>query len=652
MKDDDEPIEGLGRVALDENEEGLSSASEDDAFFLTAKEWFRRDVEHSADWRKQALEDYDFVAGEQWSSDDKEKLRTEMRPHVTFNRIGPVIDAVSGLEIQNRQEVRYIPRTQGDVQVNELLTSAAQFMRDQCDAEDEDTDAFLDTTICGMGWTESRLDFEEDPEGAYVVDRIDPLEMAWDSSARKRNLVDAKRFWRVREFPVSEAKALFPGMSAYDLHAAWAAFDDTGKDEPHDNDDAYQANKFDEAGNRDPGDKVKVVQIQWCESEPFVKLVDPMTGQMAEMSVEEFGVLEKRMKAMGLPLQSVTLTRRTWYHAFLGAKVLKREKNLCPERASWECITGKRDRNKGTFYGLVHPMKDPQRWANKWLSQSLHILNVNAKGGVMAERGAFEDDREAEATWSDPSRMTWTKPGALQNGKVQQKQPPALPAGPEKFLDLAISSIRDVSGVNLELLGLRDANQAGVLEAQRKQAGMTILAHLFDNLRRYRKRTGRTLLHYITNYLSDGRLVRIVGEEQEQYVPLVRQPGIVAFDVIVDENPTSTNAKEQVWGSLMQLMPVLQNTLPPQALLPLLDYSILPSSVVEKIKKGVEEAQQAGAQGQEEAKKLAIAKEQADMGLKQAQTAKTEAEAKKTQVETLIATVTPITPPMTANVSI
>jgi hypothetical protein len=34
----------------------------------------------------------------------------------------------------------------------------------------------------------------------------------------------------------------------------------------------------------------------------------------------------------------------------------------------------------------------------------------------------------------------------------------------------AISSIRDVTGVNLELLGLRDANQPGMLEAQRKQA--------------------------------------------------------------------------------------------------------------------------------------------------------------------------------------
>ncbi len=52
------------------------------------------------------------------------------------------------------------------------------------------------------------------------------------------------------------------------------------------------------------------------------------------------------------------------------------------------------------------------------------------------------------------------------------------------------------------------------------------------------------MLYLIENYLSDGRLIRIVGQEQEQYVPLIRQPGNASYDVIVDEAPTSPNQKE------------------------------------------------------------------------------------------------------------
>jgi hypothetical protein len=70
------------------------------------------------------------------------------------------------------------------VKVNELLTSAAKWFRQQSDAEDEESDAFRDTVVCGMGWTETRLDYEDNPEGDPKIDRIDPLEMVWDSAPK------------------------------------------------------------------------------------------------------------------------------------------------------------------------------------------------------------------------------------------------------------------------------------------------------------------------------------------------------------------------------------------------------------------------------------------------------------------------------------
>jgi len=50
-------------------------------------------------------------------------------------------------------------------------------------------------------------------------------------------------------------------------------------------------------------------------------------------------------------------------------------------------------------------MRDPQMWANKWLSQTLHILNTTAKGGIVAEMDAFEDMEDAEEKWAQPDTI-------------------------------------------------------------------------------------------------------------------------------------------------------------------------------------------------------------------------------------------------------
>ena len=186
-----------------------------------------------------------------------------------------------------------------------------------------------------------------------------------------------------------------------------------------------------------------------------------------------------------------------------------------------------------------------------------------------------------------------------------RKTPPQLPQNLADLMAYALSSIRDASGVNLELAGLQEQDQSGVLAEHRKQCGMTILASLFDSLRRYRKRQGRIMLYFIQNYISDGRLIRIVGEEGAQYVPLIHQPGFVEYDVVVDDDPTSTNQKEKVWATLMQMMPFLADKLEPSDLAILFEYSPLPQTIVDQWKEKID--QRAAAAGADPAADAAVA---------------------------------------------
>jgi len=203
-------------------QERQDEAQTEEALFQKLKAWFKQDIAHVSHWRTQAREDYAFYNGDQWTEEDVALLQRQKRPVMTFNRVAPLVNAVIGAEINNRRQVRYIPREVGDELANELLTGAGEWFRDQAQAEDEEGEAFADTVIGGMGWIDTRLDFESNPDGDPVVQRLDPFKMVWDKAAIKANLSDARRLWYVDDKSEDEVRALFPDIDPVALHADWA----------------------------------------------------------------------------------------------------------------------------------------------------------------------------------------------------------------------------------------------------------------------------------------------------------------------------------------------------------------------------------------------------------------------------------------------
>jgi|DEB0MinimDraft_3_1074331.scaffolds.fasta_scaffold03247_2 hypothetical protein len=609
------------------------SASEieesDDDVLCLVKDSRKASEKHLAEWMTEARGCYDMVAGHQWSDEDKAVLEEMNRPAVVFNRIGPVVDSVSGTEINNRQQVQYLPRQVGDAGVNELLTGAAKWVRDNCDAEDEESDAFFDLVVCGLGWTETRLDYTDDPDGMVIIDRIDPLSMRYDPAAKKRNLVDKRWVQREEWLEECEIEARWPDKEIDNIAGVGGAPETST---PHDATNAWLY-KNDATGYDPTSGKYLVTCHQWYTLETYHRVLDPFTGQITELDHEAFERLETMLKAKGINLESAKLQRKVYKQAFVcGGTVL--EKGLAPSQKdfTFNALTGKRDRNKNVWYGLVRSMTDPQRWANKFFSQILHIINGNAKGGLMIEDGAVDNIRKLEDAWAQADSITVFSDGALSQGKVQPKPQAPVPVGPERMMEFSISSIRDSSGVNLEQLGMANRQQAGYLEAQRKQSGLTILAVMFDSMRRYRKNQGRLLADFIQNYLSDGRLIRITGQDgSERYIPLLRQNDTMQYDVIVDEAPTSHNVKERVFGMMMQMLPVLTNAgvpMPPE----IVDYMPLPSRLTEKWRAQIVERQNnpAQAQAQQMQAQIQQAGAAADIREKNAAAALKEAQAQTT----------------------
>lgn len=543
---------------------------------------YKASRDHFQKWRQESANCYDFVASHQWTDEDLQILADQSRPAITFNRIGPFVDGVSGLEIGNRQTTQYIPRQVGASGVNDLLTAAGQWARDECDAEDEESESFRDVIICGVGGTQTRLDYDDEPDGMLVIERTDPLELFPDPSARKQNFADARFTIRCKDIPLTGAKAMFPGVPAIDLHAQWAEDQPDETREPH-NARLAPFYRIDQAGQLDrQRAMVRMVEYEWWEYEQAFRVLDPTTNRWVRLSPMKTEVYKIAAMAQGQVAQVMPDRIKRYWKAILGAKVLKVSQGADEGGFTYKYMTGKRDRNRGTFYGLVKPMRDPQMWANKWLSQALQIINTNAKGGLLAETDAFVDIQEARDAWAESDSIIELNPGGI--NKIQPKQPPAFPVQINQMTQFAIDAIPSVSGVNLEMIAMVSREQPGVLEMQRKQQGMTVLSALFNAKRRYQKEQGRLMLWMIQTFIADGRLIRIGGPENAQYVPLVHQPGLAEYDVIVDDAPTSPNMKERVWAGIMQMAPVLRGLpLPPEVWLEFIKYSPFPASLTEKV---------------------------------------------------------------------
>lgn len=538
---------------------------------------YKRAREHSKGWRKESIELHRFRSGHQWSDEDRASLEEQGRPPVVFNRAGTIIDAVVGNEISNRQEIRFLPRTNDDSQFNEMATETIRWVRQECNAEDEESDAFENVLIGGMGWIETRVDYDENGEPIIVTEAVDPSEMYWDTNARKHNLEDRK--WQCREkwIPNDEARSMWPEIKELIPGDGMAPDLD---DDIRDADPPYYEK---ESTGFDKKEKtVRVLEYEWIEREISFVVENPVTGGVEKnVSPETLKKLQKKFPELNYS----RIKKPRCYRSYsIGQTLL--ERGACPKKTgfNYECITGKRDTKNNTFYGLMRGIKDPQEWANKFFSQILHIINSNAKGGFFWEEGAFANEQSAKEDLARPEGMVKLKAGGLQ--KIKERQMFNFPASIDRMLEFAISSIRDVPGVNLELLGMSNRDQAGIVESQRSRQALTVLAPIFSNLRRYRKNEGKSLLYFVREYIPEGRLIRVVGEDGAKVIPLMKDPLTPEYDVIVEQSPTSPNAKTEAWVALRDVLPILQaaGMQPPKEIVDVLP---LPESMTAKWKEAI-----------------------------------------------------------------
>ena len=612
----------------------------DKAVLTEAQHNYRVAVRHQQKWKRDAKTAYRFYAGDQLNADDKHKLEQEKRPIVQFNMIGPNVKAVVGMQAANRTEIRFVamdgaaPEEQSFADwANELLKKSDE----DSDGEMELSSAFRDTVISGMGWTQRTIDFEHDPRGTMVKRSIDPLRKWWDPSAKQHNLIDRKFDFTEIFMDKWEFEALYPdvklpsvgGMEQLQTPVEGGNPFSVGGEEHEQFDteveheeaqDPYRGEHSSPDGYERMKDKIRIIEYnywKWEKSirvfaDPEDKIIEEEDWAAFKASLIASGVTPIKVEAGVNPegntnpdvvFYQETRQREFYKVKFLGPMVLEHEENIDPTGFNEHCITGDLDRATGLWYGIVRPMIDPQLWSNKLFMQLMMVVMSNPKGGVYYKKGAFASPEKAKEDFATAAPFMEVKvpDGQTIENVIHERQPSQYPTGLSEIMSYAASIIPRVTGINQELLGMVQKDQPGILEHLRQQAGMTILASLFDSLRAYHKLDGRTALYLMRHAIPVGRQQEILGRVNADLPQLVAQlpASMDRWAIKADEAPYSPNRKFMVFKMLTDLgttNPEMQTFVAPL----LLDFLPLPEKVVEEAKKQIQGSQQASQQRQQQ----------------------------------------------------
>lgn len=602
-----------------------------DALYLYLKKHFDIFKTDRSEWLEMAKEAYGFYHGLQWDKETEQALCCKGRPALTFNHIKPLINSVVGSEINNRRNVKFVPREVGDIKPNELLNSISDWFRSETQGEMIDTTIFKDSLITGMGWAEVTLDFSSSPKGKPCIKRLDPLKMVWDTNASQDNLLDARFLFYINTLPLETLRRLFPNVD--DSEFNYCDSDSNSKISINEDDIEYSNNRS-KYSSQEFG---TVIEARYKTYEEFVDILDPFTNQERTISKKEFLEIQK---IYGVKLEGIAYEKEIIKRAFLGSSKILEDVSepLAPSNNfGWICLTGDYDNISRYYYGLIRALKDPQTCINKFFSESVYNFNAQSKGGLLVEDGAVDDLDEFKDTINHIDTITIVREGGL--SKIMPKPVGQINSALHNLLGFASGQINGVTGISQEFLGTREVNQPGILEAQRKQSSLNILAPLFNNLKLYHRQQGEIILYLIQNFLSDGRLIRILGDNDSRYIELTSDDIVnKEYDIIIDDEPLTLNRIERNFQIIMQLLPMLQQVITPDMLIEFLRLSPLPSNFVDRLSVKYAEAQKNNQEQQQnniaqqqmmqqQINNRTAVKEQLENNLKAAEIAKTQAQA-------------------------
>jgi hypothetical protein len=510
-------------------------------------------------------EGFRFYTGDQWDPADLAKLQSEKRPALTINLILPIVNLLSGIQRQGRQDVSVVARKGGLKPLASVYTQLLRHCMDLSDADYEIADCFLDGIIGSKGWLQLDIDHTEDPlAGDLVIRKVSPFAVREDPDAKEYDLNKSGKFIIRDEWMDKQALLLnYPHKTA-DIDAGGLEMD------PASGDVAGAAPVSADASTRSNAHlRYRVRQCWWKQYEKRMVLINTLTGAMKTVHPAQrelaaaiakqsnywvikdwvVPVLNKTVTAGNLVLEDVA-------DPFNGAVQFPLTR-FCP---FWV---------DGYVMGVVQNLIGPQQEVNKRRSQALHNLNQTANSGFKVKKVLNNYDRHLAKFGSTPGVvLDESKAG----GSIERIEPAPLSEGHIRASDLSAEDMKEISGANPDLMGqvMENYAESGKAIELRQAQGMKVVEVMFDNFARTQKLLALGMVEMIrfTEVYSDAEIAAIVSESNETIdTALLKSRRVGRYGITIESSSSSPTARYANFTSILEIARLFPDRVPAEAVI-------------------------------------------------------------------------------------
>jgi len=516
---------------------------------------------------KREKEDFLFALGDQWRSEDVQKLDLAGVRPMTDNRIAPNLFLLTGLERQNRTDFKAFPEGEEDGLKAEVASVLLKDAIKKSGFTYKSSEQFKDGITAGESHLELFLDFTESLiNGKPQWAKCDGDCLFPDPTSREYDFSDARYVYKftknveledlVNLYPDSEKVIREAGHGRFDLDAALelSGTHRQPKDYPT---EQNPSSSTDEENTREGFDLIERYYKKWVK---HIFVGDMKTGELNEVKSREdaeafiseyqagivsdqaayqeaitqdpntpipspdqdperFRIIERQVPEMwcfahtpGVP--KPLSDKRAWFYPKW------KTYPFVPYFARFSTAPLKGDERHLLIQGLVHGVKGAQEKHNKAEMLMIRHLNSATNSGWIAEEGAWIDESKVQQFGAAPGVNLTYKRGMK---KPERIFPMPLSDAHRIISAESAESIKAQLGINADLLATQDSGRAsGRAIALRQRQGLLMVQELFDNLTRSRVIAGRFLLTQLGEIYDTETAFRVLGEQflQKNFPPL------------------------------------------------------------------------------------------------------------------------------------